>query len=360
MKYWILIFVMMCQWATAQIKDTIFGKPKFVREKVVFLTERENHKLWSWDGDYGHSGFMSPEHTRRRFRGGWFDSEITHYINNETYYDENRNVIREDWFYKNGELLEAIHYQYDSKGRLKYRAEESKYSSGAQAFFYKNGVLDYYDETWLIKSTNEKGKYRKYYHNLLRTREYDVDKREEKTFEMNNFLWKKGEDGKLYAKEDSIYMKKITKSKIYNDKNLLIELKNYDLDYDNQPYVVGIEKYEYDEKGQKIKEIRIQINGEVQEMEGYTEYSYNDKGYLLKKSRYWNNKLSNQATYTYNGDYIESLVYYDDWGEKDGKKNDTIIVKFKYKFDKHKNWTETTKNVNGKDLYVWKREIEYY
>ena len=33
---------------------------------------------------------------------------------------------------------------------------------------------------------------------------------------------------------------------------------------------------------------------------------------------------------------------------------------FKYKFDKHNNWIECIKNVDGKDLYLWKREIEYY
>lgn len=38
-------------------KDTIFGKIKRVREKVVFLTEKENHQLFYYD-DYGHSGFM--------------------------------------------------------------------------------------------------------------------------------------------------------------------------------------------------------------------------------------------------------------------------------------------------------------
>ena len=38
-------------------KDTLYGKVKEIREKVIFLTEIENPQLLYYD-DYGHSGFM--------------------------------------------------------------------------------------------------------------------------------------------------------------------------------------------------------------------------------------------------------------------------------------------------------------
>ena len=35
-------------------------------------------------------------------------------------------------------------------------------------------------------------------------------------------------------------------------------------------------------------------------------------------------------------------------------------IDFEYVFDDKKNWIEQTKSINGKKLYVWKREIKYF
>ncbi|HFK5569451.1 TPA: hypothetical protein ACG0AO_001243, partial [Elizabethkingia meningoseptica] len=54
----------------------------------------------------------------------------------------------------------------------------------------------------------------------------------------------------------------------------------------------------------------------------------------------------------YNGNQILSLNYTED------KKN--YKVNFRYKYDQNNNWTEIIKNVDGKDLFKWVREIKYY
>ena len=38
----------------------------------------------------------------------------------------------------------------------------------------------------------------------------------------------------------------------------------------------------------------------------------------------------------------------------------SVSSDFEYVFDDKKNWIEQTKSINGKKLYVWKREIKYF
>lgn len=40
--------------------------------------------------------------------------------------------------------------------------------------------------------------------------------------------------------------------------------------------------------------------------------------------------------------------------------NNKFGVKFEYKYDDSNNWIEQSKYVNGRKLFIWKREIEYY
>ena len=42
------------------------------------------------------------------------------------------------------------------------------------------------------------------------------------------------------------------------------------------------------------------------------------------------------------------------------EKGITTQVDFEYVFDDKKNWIKQTKSINGKKLYVWKRELKYF
>ena len=59
-----------------QQKDTIYGKVKSIREKVIFLTERDNPKLNEIDNDYGHSGFIGPESRISQFKDIWYSTNF--------------------------------------------------------------------------------------------------------------------------------------------------------------------------------------------------------------------------------------------------------------------------------------------
>ncbi|WP_318640248.1 hypothetical protein [Flavobacterium ardleyense] len=90
-------------------KDSIVGNVKSVREKVIFLTEKENPQML-YDSDYGHSGFMGPKSTVAKFLTLWYSTPYSYFINYERFYLPNRIIDRENWFGKKGELINSYRY----------------------------------------------------------------------------------------------------------------------------------------------------------------------------------------------------------------------------------------------------------
>lgn len=88
-------------------------------------------------------------------------------------------------------------------------------------------------------------------------------------------------------------------------------------------------------------------------------YEYYDDGNLKTRTHFYQGNISNRIQFVYKNNRIEKIFYLDTWGKDKNNLKPTEII-FKYKFDKQKNWTEIIKNINGKDLYKWVREIKYY
>lgn len=326
----------MCQWATAQIKDTIFGNPKLVREKVLFLTEIENWKFMKNDGDYGHDNiFFSPKEARERFNYFWFRLGVSAFLSNEVYYRKNGKIDREIWYRKNGDLEADYQYNYDEAKRLVKEIEKTRYSTYITDYHYRKNQVQYNfrQKRRIDNETRKETKWRRrYYQNdkALQVMEYDDDKREEKLF-----IWIR--DGN---NSDTFY-KILREIRFYDEKNNLVEVKVFDRD----KKLIEHQKYHQ----RKLKEV---YRGTL-----FIVYEYTDRGFLAKKSEYKDEKLREQKVYTYKGDYIDTFKYCYNINKENGE---CVEVNFKYKFDKYKNWTEIIKNVNGEDLYIWKREIEYY
>ncbi|MCX8526235.1 hypothetical protein OF897_20165 [Chryseobacterium formosus] len=114
--------------------------------------------------------------------------------------------------------------------------------------------------------------------------------------------------------------------------------------------------YIMDEKGKIMKEEKTSGNSSVILQ---SNFSYTKDGKLERTISYYGNIISDKKKFEYDNHYISKLYYSTKFG-KDNKPKQTIVVTFKYKFDKQKNWTEIIKNVDGKDKYKWVREIEYY
>ncbi|MDB5232458.1 MAG: hypothetical protein JWN76_3263 [Chitinophagaceae bacterium] len=102
----------------AQI-DSLKGEIKSIREELIFLdSTKQNMKLLSSEGDYGHYGFSSPEFTFSRFNSWWFNTPWVHYLNYLRNYDNAKNLVEETWYYKNEKTLEKINYKYDDHNNL--------------------------------------------------------------------------------------------------------------------------------------------------------------------------------------------------------------------------------------------------
>ncbi|UHO38657.1 hypothetical protein H5J24_00145 [Chryseobacterium capnotolerans] len=376
----ILFFLSACFNAQV-IKDSILGKPKFVKEYVLFLNDSRPYTFLSNDSEYGHAVIMTPKNLRNRMQDTWFETDFCRYINNETFYDKNRNITKETWYYKSGKIVDDYNYVYDSLNRLTTQNTRG-YSESTRHYFYDgNSKTAKFSELY-YKRKDEPMK--KYGNNLesfnpLFITKFDAISKTDSIFAITNDIWKKV--GKGYTEgKDSIYHQKLNRIKMYDDQYKIIEEKYFDYksDYQNKKISLGRHlKYEYDEHGNIIKQTDfnngkilsyiIYENGKIIKTESidddgkktYTIYIYTKDQKLKQKTMYYKEKLWQDSRYEYKGNYIIRLIYLDKPILED-KIVEPIIINFKYKFDKQKNWTEIIKNINGKDLYKWIRKIEYY
>lgn len=356
-----------------QQKDTIYGKVKSIREKVIFLTERENPKLFDIDGDYGHSGFMGPESTISRFKSIWYSTNFCYYINYERHYNENGLLIQDIWYDKKDSLENYYRYEYNKQDRL-IRKIDSIYDlvyidthyyerDRHETIISQNSDLDFYN--YRYKRYDENGK-------LIRQKSIDeYGTIDEYIFKYNdsgkllyriyknpNSYRKVGERSWSWGVQDTIgniYKDLVNK---YDESNRLIDRKTYGLNSDG------------DHKGTKLGEHTIykyKNNNLIQEIRGfssdrpyYTNYEY-DKENRLKKKYYYTEKESNTIRiekYDYRDDKIRFLEYTEEhWPSKELK---TYKIEFDYKYDSNGNWNEIVKKVDGIELYKWIRQIEYY
>ncbi|RZJ99707.1 MAG: hypothetical protein EOO46_22190, partial [Flavobacterium sp.] len=140
----ILLFLPTLLFAQA---DSLKGHIKSIREKLIFLdSTKQNMKLFSSEGDYGHYGFSSPEFTFSRFNSWWFNTPWVHYLNYLRNYDTSKNLLEEIWYYKNDEVLERITYDYDEQNNL----VQEKTEFDDTTFFVKSS---YYNDLGLHLSS---------------------------------------------------------------------------------------------------------------------------------------------------------------------------------------------------------------
>lgn len=384
MKLSTIFFILLFNFSNSQIiKDSILGKPKYVKEYVIFLNNSGPFTFMEGDDEYGHAVIMTPQNLRNNMARSWFESDFCRYINNETNYDINRNIISETWNYKSGRTVGSYNYNYDYLGRLIYEKSTNNYSTSHKKYIYeglsKKIKFTEYQSQW----ENEPA--RTYFNSRENRNPFIISKfdslpKTDSIFTVTDFVWKKVGENSFQEGKDSIFRKKLTLVNFYNDNFQIKESKffDYKLDYANKKlFQSGNTIYEYDSLGRIKRETNIsddkyhyftlEKNGKYSEeikdggfaSTSSTEYLYYDNGAIWIKTYYYQGNISNQFRFEYKNNLIEKLYYLDTWGKEKDNLKPTIIT-FKYKFDKQKNWTECVKNVNGKDLYVWKREIKYY
>ncbi|MPT33020.1 MAG: hypothetical protein E2600_15420 [Chryseobacterium sp.] len=385
MKQLFLFSILLSSLFNSQVvTDSILGKPRYVKESVLFLNGSGPFTFMEGDDEYGHAMIMIPRNLRASMKRSWFETDFCRYINNETYYDENRNITKETWYYRSGEIVDDYVYTYDHLNRLITEKSKNKYSESFLHYFYdkdervprfKEYASKWKDEPW-EKYVNKIEDFKP-----LTISKFDSASKTDSVFIITNEIWKKVDDSSCSYVPNAIYQKKLSRITIYNDNYEVIESKSFNFkdDYQNKKIrQTGHFKYEYDNIGRLTKMMgfdndnvgdystSIYENGKIVKKEiimgentWITIYNYTKNQDLERKTGYYDNKIRDEIKFEYKDNYIMKLFYLDKFGREDEQVEPTIVT-FKYKFDKQKNWTEVIKNVNGRDLYKWIRKIEYY
>lgn len=365
------------------IKDSLLGKPKYVKEYVVFLSDSGPYTFMSGDSEYGHAIIMEPDNLRESMRASWFGSSFCRYTNNEAFYNENGTIAKEIWYYRSGRVIGDYDYLRDSLGRLVSKRVKNKNYHTTDLYFYNgSGNKVTFIESFLKWKDEPIKKYiNRYNHNeFLTVTKFDTLSRTDSIFAVTDFVWNKVGERSFQEGKDSIFRKKLSRVDLYDNNFQIRESKffDYKLDhYNKKLFQSRYAKYERDSLGRIIKETEIQDdkyhyfvleqNGKYREEikeGGHASISsiifeyYND-GTIKTRTHLYQGNISDQIQFVYKNNQIEKLFYLDTWGKNKNDLKPTEVI-FKYKFDKQKNWTEIIKNVNGKDKYKWVREIEYY
>jgi hypothetical protein len=233
----------------SQLKDTVIGKVKSIKEELLFLDKnRQNHRLLSIDGDYGHCGFISSKATKHRFYSNWYHSAFVHYLNYAKEFNEIGKPIKEIWYYKDGDTVTVYDYVYDKNDNLIQEKE-----------------TDPYDNSYKVTNYS----YNEYRNNLQSEISYYSDSPE------------------FFSYEYYIYDKK--------DFSKVIETNSYD----NEGAQSGI-KFVYDEKGRIIKKIRKDF--------WVYEY-YNDGSSIYYRGNFGKEKLMEENFYNEKEELFEIWNY---------------------------------------------------
>lgn len=353
-----------------QQKDTIYGQVKSVREQLNFLNEnQQNMKLFSDEGDYGHHGFSNPKFTKSRFYNWWYNTPFVHYSNYHKELNEKGKPTYEVWFYKNGDTVAFFNYKYDKNDNLiqekkyyekdDYTVRNFKYDKNNKlksTIYYSSDDPNLYSYSEFVYDEND---------NLIQSQDFNDDG---ETYGTKYTHYPNGKikevisyspfkviekDNKRTLFKDGTGYNKLDRKFIYNENGDVIEIQSYDGEFysETAPKMKGKILKEY-LNGLLVKETTLNRVGKI---ERYTSYSYNKENQKTNEKyfvpEYPENNLSYEYYYDENGNQVK-LIY--------TEKNNPILVEFEYEFDNHRNWIKQIKSVNGKKLFVWTREIEYY
>lgn len=401
-KAQIILFFIFCNTISSQMKDTVFGKVKSVKEEIVFLDKnKQNYRIFNTDGDYGHSGFISNEATKDRFYSNWYHSSFVHYLNYYKEFNIKGKALNEIWYYKNGDTLSRYEYTYNEKDKLIQIKEFDVFDKNE--FSVLNYTFDDYSN--LLKSklryySDEPNYYTLEYFmydkekRLIETNsinsdaiksgfkfEYDYLGRKLKKIRKDYYEYNYFDDGSSSYGPVNYSNDKLSELYIYDDKNKLKEILHYYNIYKNENEVNLISKTKnyYNENGLLSRKI---TTNEKDTLNSLIEYKYDKRNRLIEENyihkRFIENKedmifdkkninikeiklpkfefvVSRKLKYKYDKENIVELIVTEIFD-----KPITTKCSFEYKFDDKNNWIEQSKYINGKKLYVWKRKIIYY
>lgn len=349
--------------------DTIFGKIKSVKDKVIVL--KENDGKYFFNLDKKNDSLQEKEFYRipnyQGFYKFWMHVGGSGKLNSERFYDENRNIRQVIVFDYNDNELGRTDFYYDKNNRLTSKKESSNLRTLLVKYWRDNlgneNILNLYEDTFhhiynkyfndkIVRKKNfdDYGNIEEYIYN------YDSNGNLVNRIFKNPNKWKDNKDGSFsYGVVDSIGVQYKDIVNEYDFNNNLIRQKLYDLYGNTKHQNIAIEKEEtlffYNDK-LLIKKIVKNNNFSVP---SYYFYDYDQKHRLIRK--YCCSENKNDSTLSYEYHYENSKIVKSVYKELNSR---NYSIDFKYKYDKNNNWIEIIKIINGLPSYKWIREITYY
>jgi hypothetical protein len=347
-------------------KDTIYGNVKKIKEKVIFLTEIENHQLLYYN-DYGHSGFRGPESTIARFKDNWFTTNFCYYINYEREFDLKKNIIKDVWYGKKDDFINSYKKIYNLENKLIKEIESTPYSENIINYYYseyndvniikQNSNYKYFSHQYkkiengkikILKTFSDNGTVYEfeYFYSPQNKLSYRIFKNPESWKQIDDRTWS-------YGTHDSIITPYKDIVNTYDSKNRIIKHEEFGLYEDDEEHKnpKSITTTEYQYEGENLIFLKTKYGSGIA---SYNHFVYDKKNRVIEKFCCNENikEANSIEKFTYNLNEISSLLF--------TSEKRTYKVSFKYKYDLNKNWIEIIKSVDGKDLFKWVRQIEYY
>ncbi|MFD2891141.1 hypothetical protein ACFS5J_03825 [Flavobacterium chuncheonense] len=386
--------------AFSQLKDTLYGKVKSVREEIIFLDEmRQNFNLFGYESDYGHSGFGSNDREKSRFYSNWYNTSFVHYLNYYKEFDKSGKPTNEVWFDKDYDTISRYTYKYDKRGNLiqkveydddnnSFRVDNSTYSEDTNLLmsklrYYSDEPNSYgftfynYEDEKLIEVTgfNSIG-------NQFTTKfVYNGKGNKVKKVVLNFYEKVRLRNGSITGYRRNYAKEELMSEYFYDSQNRLIEAFHYgensqflnevELKFKEKSFyskdnlleyfvettqydtILKLYHYKYDKLGRKIIEKRLVPIHDVKKITPKT-HIFDVKELTFKDVHFPKNNLKEFEVmkYIYDKENLIELQI--------NEGSFKSVCRFEYFFDEKKNWIEQTKTVNGEKLYVWKRKITYY
>jgi len=352
-------------------KDSLFGSVKKIREKVIFLTKKENPQV-IYESDYGHMGFQGPEKTISIFNTYWYSLHLCYYINYERYFNKDGKIIKDIWYGKKDVPFNMYRYTYDKKGRvdtvidssmIEHIAETKKhyYDQWEGSDFLKESIIHLdYNFFRLYNIGYVKGK-------KVSSQQYDDEGvifdtifKYNDVGKLDNYIYKRR---KWSSETNSIRYESRKKIYEYDKKNRLTGIYTSGPFFDNNSSTERHKNNQFEYDGDNLITEIYFINDGKKIKEGYLNYRYDKSNRLIKKYSFDKDisKATTILVYTYKKDKITKLTFsQEEYDKNHNKYLKKYTILYKYKYDSHNNWIEIIKTVDGVDLYKWIREIEYY
>ena len=300
MKLLLILLFPVLLFAQKMPYDTIHGKIKQVREKMIFLdSTRQTYKLFRNEGEYGHNGFMNRKFTLSRNYSFWYELPFVHYVNYERNYDINGNIIQEKWYYKNNEVLTEYQFKYIKNNlieereiggdgeiwnikRYQYR-NDGKLLSEVKIFLIDDGIYSLttyeYDAEGKIKKINL---YNDDGENTVK--QFNYINNTKQVYIKRRHIWLPENANTTISKDTTL----LKCEYVYDDKGNVSERKTYLDNPVNPPYSV---LYKYDDQ-HNLTEIST-TNSQVK-------YHFNKWNLMTGFQHTHNGKLQIKVDYTFN------------------------------------------------------------